>query len=221
MFDSYLFIDIITHILKGFLIGVLVSAPMGPIGMLCVQRTLKKGWRYGFVTGFGASLSDMIYAVITGLGLGFAEIFVQNSRYNNVLQFVASVVLLFFGIYTFQNNPTKAARSSKGKTGSFLYNFSTSFLLTFSNPLIILLFLTAYAQLGIPRSDNMSMMIFCFVGILVGALAWWFCLTWFLNRIRLKFNEKVICLINKTIGSVVVLVSVFCLFDAVSSLMMV
>ena len=58
-------------ILKGIIIGVVVSAPMGPVGVLCIQRTLNKGRWYGFVTGIGASISDIIYALLTGYGMSF------------------------------------------------------------------------------------------------------------------------------------------------------
>ena len=64
-------IDLLELILKGIIIGIIASAPMGPVGILCIQRTLKKGRWYGFVTGIGASLSDIIYALITGLGMSF------------------------------------------------------------------------------------------------------------------------------------------------------
>lgn len=214
--DSFFIIDIIVHIVKGIVIGILVSAPMGPIGILCVQRTLSKGRRYGFVTGLGASLSDMIYAVITCLGMGLVDNLLGNTRYNVFLQIVASIVLMIFGIYTFRNNPMRNIRPSSGKKGSFLYNFFTSFLLTFSNPLIILLFATAYTQLRIPESDNVYLILVSFIGILVGALLWWFGLTWFLNKIRKKYNERIICRINRIIGSIVVFVSVVCLTDALS-----
>src|SRR3712207_6140073 len=62
-------IDIIDQILKGLLIGIIASAPMGPVGILCIQRTLNKGRWYGFITGIGASVSDIIYALITGYGM--------------------------------------------------------------------------------------------------------------------------------------------------------
>lgn len=73
-------IDIVNLVFKGIMIGIIASAPMGPVGVLCVQRTLNKGRWYGFVTGIGASVSDIIYALITGLGMSFVMDFVNNAQ---------------------------------------------------------------------------------------------------------------------------------------------
>lgn len=88
---------------KGIIIGVLVSAPMGPIGMLCIQRTLNKGRWHGFVTGLGAALSDVIYAALTCLGMGVVVNFVEANQ--APLQLIGSIVLGIFGYYIFQSNP--------------------------------------------------------------------------------------------------------------------
>ena len=92
-------IDILDVMLKGILIGILASAPMGPVGVLCVQRTLKKGRWYGFVTGIGASISDIIYALITGYGMSFVMDLITNPTNKFWLQIIGSIVLLIFGIY--------------------------------------------------------------------------------------------------------------------------
>ena len=80
-------------LVKGFIIGVVVSAPLGPVGVLCIQRTLNKGRWYGFVTGLGASLSDIAYALLTGYGMSFVSDF-------TILRFTIEVstgeTLLFF-----------------------------------------------------------------------------------------------------------------------------
>ncbi len=93
-------------LVKGFIIGVVVSAPLGPVGVLCIQRTLNKGRWYGFVTGLGASLSDIAYALLTGL---WHESFVSDyiNKGSFYLQLLGSVMLLVFGIYTFRSNPVK------------------------------------------------------------------------------------------------------------------
>lgn len=82
-------------IAKGFLIGFLVSSPMGPINMLTIQRTLNRGWWHGFVTGLGAALSDFIYATITLIGLSLVSDFL--TEYESGLQVLGSIVLIFFG----------------------------------------------------------------------------------------------------------------------------
>ena len=102
---------------KGFLIGVLVSAPMGPIGMLCIQRTLSKGRWHGFITGLGAALSDIIYAALTCLCMGMVVSFVEANQ--RPLQLLGSIVLALFGVYLFRSNPVRNLRKRKEKKLSF------------------------------------------------------------------------------------------------------
>ena len=98
-------VTVLDLLVKGFIIGVVVSAPLGPVGVLCIQRTLNKGRWYGFVTGLGASLSDIAYALLTGYGMSFMFDFIAaNQMY---LQLLGSVMLLGFGIYTFRSNPVQ------------------------------------------------------------------------------------------------------------------
>src|SRR5574344_2816228 len=94
-------VTILDLVLKGMLIGVIASAPMGPVGILCIQRTLNKGRWYGFVTGIGAALSDIVYALFTGLGMSFVMDFVNNAQNKFYLQISGSLLLLVFGVYGF------------------------------------------------------------------------------------------------------------------------
>ena len=139
-------IDIVNLIFKGIMIGIIASAPMGPVGVLCVQRTLNKGRWYGFVTGVGAAASDIIYAGITGFGMSFVMDFVNNAQTKFLLQIMGSVILLIFGIISFRSNPTKNMRQSSHNKGTLFHNGLTAFLVTFSNPLIVFLFMACFAQ---------------------------------------------------------------------------
>ena len=91
-------IDILDQMIKGILIGIIASAPMGPVGVLCVQRTLNKGRWYGFVTGIGAAASDFIYALITGFGMSFVMELVTEPKTLFALKIFGSILLLLFGI---------------------------------------------------------------------------------------------------------------------------
>ncbi len=132
-------LDILDFIFKGMLIGIIASAPMGPVGILCIQRTLNKGRWYGFVTGIGAAASDFIYALIVGLGMSFIMEPLQNPAYQFILQISGSILLMLFGIYCFVSNPMKKIHKSGNTKGTLLHNTFTAFLVTFSNPLIIFL----------------------------------------------------------------------------------
>lgn len=139
-------IDILELIIKGIIIGIAASAPMGPVGILCVQRTQKKGRWYGFATGVGASISDLIYALISGFGMSFVVNFINNPVYKFYLQLAGGVMLLVFGLISFFSNPLKNAHEGGQKEkGTLIHNGVTAFLITFSNPLIILLFIALFA----------------------------------------------------------------------------
>ena len=192
---------------KGFIIGVIVSAPLGPVGVLCIQRTLNKGRWYGFVTGIGAALSDICYALLTGYGMSFVFDYVNKNIF--YLQLIGSVMLLAFGVYTFRSNPVKSLRPSSGNKGTYLHNFVTAFFVTLSNPLIIFLFIGLFARFSFAGGGALvSETVTGYVAIILGALSWWFGITYFVNKVRAQFNLRGIWMLNRIIGSVVVIVSV-------------
>lgn len=203
-------ISTIDILYKGIIIGIVVSAPLGPVGVLCIQRTLNKGRWYGFVTGIGATLSDLTYALITGYGMSFISDFLSNHIF--YLQIFGSILLMIFGIYTFRSNPVKSIRPSSGTKGTYLHNMVTAFMITLSNPLIIFLFIGLYARFGF-LSDKITLFehLTGYISIAIGALLWWFTITYFVNKVRTHFDVKGIWVINRIIGSIVVVISIIAL----------
>ena len=211
-------IDILNFIFEGMLIGLIASAPMGPVGVLCVQRTLNKGRWYGFITGIGAALSDMIYAAITGYGMSYVMDVLSNQQTRMYLQIVGSIMLLTFGVYTYKSDPTKKIHRSGNGKGTLFHNGMTAFLVTFSNPLIIFLFVACFAKFAFVMPDHPFEMLVGFASIVFGALLWWFGLTWLIDKIRGKFDDNGIRLINQVIGSIVVLCSIIMFLGTVTNL---
>ena len=191
---------------------------MGPVGVLCVQRTLNKGRWYGFITGIGAAVSDMIYAAITGYGMSYVMDVLSNQQTKMYLQIVGSVMLLLFGLYTYRSDPTKKIHNSGHGKGSLWHNGVTAFLVTFSNPLIIFLFLACYAQFAFVMPNHPFEMFVGFLSIVFGALLWWYGLTWLIDKIRGKFDANGIKIINQFIGAVVVLCSIIMFLGTVTNL---
>lgn len=195
-------------VLKGLLIGIFASAPMGPVGVLCVRRTLSKGRWIGFATGVGASLSDIIYALITGLGLSFVVDTIEDPNVAYWMKIIGSIIFLVFGIYTFRSNPVSNVKPvTKTKTGTLAQNFLTGFLVTFSNPLIIVFFGTLFSMFTFILVDNVIPQILGYISIFVGALLWWFLLTWLIDRVRKTNNIRFIWILNRAIGVAVMIVS--------------
>ena len=211
-------IDILALILKGVLIGIIASAPMGPVGVLCIQRTLNKGRWYGFVNGIGAAVSDIIYALLSGLGMSFVMDLITNPTNKFWLQIIGSIILLVFGICCFRANPTRKMHRSGNKKGSLLHNGITAFFVTFSNPLIIFLFIGTVAQFAFVVPNHPIEMTLGYMSIVVGALLWWFGLTWLIDKIKEKFDTNGILIINKVIGSLVIFFSLLMLIGTTFNL---
>lgn len=110
-------IDLMELALKGILIGIIASAPMGPVGVLTIQRTMNKGRWYGMVTGLGAAVSDLIYALITGLGMSFVMDLITSPQNKFWLQLLGSLMLLAFGVWCFRADPTKRFIAAESKRG--------------------------------------------------------------------------------------------------------
>ncbi|MEG1580975.1 MAG: LysE family transporter [Bacteroidaceae bacterium] len=202
--------NIIELIIKGLFVGIVASAPMGPVGILCIRRTLQKGRAYGIVTGLGAAFSDLIYVLITGLGMTLVVDFIEDQRNMFYLQIVGSVMLLLFGIYMFFASPRKREHAISKNKGTLIHNFVSAFVITLSNPLIIFLFMALFAQFGIMSKNENTLLaqaIGC-VSILLGAMVWWIALTYFVNKVRTAFNDHGIKILNRTIGSIVVIASI-------------
>lgn len=192
---------------KGFVIGILVSAPMGPIGMLCIQRTLSKGRWHGFITGLGAMVSDIVYAILTSLGMGVVVNFVEANQ--APLQLGGSLVLAVFGYYIYQSNPVKNLRKQKERRLSFTQDFITAFLLTFSNVLIVLLYIGLFARFGFILPDHSVGMIVGGVGCIgIGAVCWWLFITYLVSKLRKWFNVRGIWLMNRIVGSIIIALSI-------------
>lgn len=218
-FDVNTIPNLLDIVFKGLLIGIIASAPMGPVGVLCVQRTLNKGRWYGFVTGCGAALSDIIYAGITGLGMGMVVELVSNDTNRFYLQIAGSLMLLAFGIFTYRTDPTKKLRKPGQNKGTLTHNGITAFFVTLSNPLIIFLFMALYAQFSFGlQPDKPIEMVAGFLSIVGGALLWWWGLTWLVDKIRLKFDTNGIRIINRIIGTLVILGSLIVLMTTLFSL---
>jgi threonine/homoserine/homoserine lactone efflux protein len=200
----------------GFLIGVLVSAPMGPVGILCVQRTLSKGRWHGFVSGLGAVLSDVIYAAISGLSVGLIMDIID--AYQKPIEIAGCIVLGIFGLLIIRTKPDKNIKTLKEHKSSYLQDFVTSFLLTMSNVLIVLLFLGLFANFTFALHINSFWEIFYGLGgIAAGAVSWWFVITYFVSKMRRWFNYRGILILNRTIGIIILTLSIAGLVFSLSS----
>jgi threonine/homoserine/homoserine lactone efflux protein len=176
---------------------------MGPIGMLCVQRTLAKGQLSGFVSGLGAAFSDLLYAIATSLFMGLVVNFVE--AHQRPLQIIGSIVIIVFGYFIFRSNPVKSLQPNQEVKQTLVQDIVTAFLLTFSNMLIVFLFIGLYAQFGFMLPEHsVRMTIAGLTGVFSGAIIWWLFITFVISLMRSWFNIRGLKIMNKIVGSVII-----------------
>ena len=199
----------ILHILpRGIAIGVLISAPMGPIGMLVRQRTLSKGRLPALFTGIGAAFSDLIYCLLTGFCLSFITDFIDSNQL--IIQLIGGVVLAAFGIYLFKKNPTRALKAAEVNAASnYWSDVVTGFLLTFSNPLILFFIIGLFARFNFILPEYIILhYIWAYLTIFGGAIIWWYLVTLLVSKLRSRFNVRSLRLVNRIVASILIAMAV-------------
>lgn len=195
---------ILTLLIKGIVIGFLVSIPLGPIGILVIQRTVNKSRLAGLLSGMGAALSDTLYAVIAGFSLTFLIDFIRE--HEMIFQVFGALVVLALGIHIFFKNPVTDLRRNKLKGNTHFQDIISSFLVTFSNPLTVFVFLAVFTSSGVAVSmEKPYHSFFVILGIFTGAFIWWFSLSGIVSLVKHKINLRILWWINKTAGILIVL----------------
>ena len=181
---------------------------MGPIGILCIQRTLNNGRHSGFFTGVGAAASDLFYCLLVGLGISLVTGFIAD--HVNILQIVGSIILIVYAIYMIVHNPVSQIKENIDQRHDKWRDMITGFLFTLSNPLIMFLIIPLFARFSFPHPDYQWYFITLgYAFIVVGALLWWAVITFFVDKVRTHFNIRSMWLINRIIGIIVLVLSFY------------
>ncbi len=189
---------------KGILIGLLVSIPLGPIGVLVIQRTVNKSRIAGLLSGMGAALSDTLYAIVAGFSLTFVIDFIRKNEI--IFQIVGAVIVLFLGIHIFLKNPVTDLRKNKLRGNTHFQDILSSFLVTVSNPLTVFVFLAVFTSSGVAINLEQPYHSFIVIfGIFAGTFIWWFSLSGIVSLFRHKINLRILWWINKTAGVIIIL----------------
>ena len=190
--------------IQGIILGFSASVPLGPMGLICIQKTLNRGRLAGLVSGAGAAAADTFYAVIAAFGISFITDFIQREQFT--LRIIGSIILLLLGYKIFVTNPAIQIRKQQRKKNNLLGDFASIFFLTLSNPITVFFFGAVFASTGILKGENSFLeLIQVVVGVFTGAMLWWLILTTFVNIFRSKFRLKRLWWINKITGAVIVI----------------
>lgn len=197
----------IDTVIKGIVIGLFISIPLGPIGMLCIQRTLSRGRKYGIATGLGATTSDLLYTLVTLFFLSFVVDVIE--QHESMIQIGGGIVLVGFGIFTFLNHPATQPQPNEKPKYSLFSDYFTSMALTLSNPFVLFVLMALFARFEFITEDTtVFMTIWGILSILAGAFLWWSVLTFLVSRFRAKLNRRGLRIINQITGLVIVSIGV-------------
>lgn len=196
-------------LLKGLLLGFLIAAPVGPIGVLCIQRTLNKGRLSGFVSGLGAATADGFYGAVAAFGLVIISSFLIEQQF--ILRLVGGAFLLYIGIKSFYSKPQEIDASIKTNT-SLVKDYLSTVLLTITNPMTIISFTAVFAGIGF-LAGNFSSALLLVIGVFLGSALWWLILSFGVEWIKSKIKNFSLDIVNKISGVVIVIFAVLILLD--------
>jgi threonine/homoserine/homoserine lactone efflux protein len=193
-------------IIKGILIGLCISVPVGPIGMLCIQRTLNRGRSHGIAIGLGATVSDLVYTLISLFFLSFVLELVE--QYRLVIQIGGSVALALFGFFIYKSHPSVQPKPHEVKRHGLLGDFASSFALTLSNPFILFILIALFARFEFIDAETTLFLTFCGIfSIAFGALLWWNTLTFLVSHFRSRLNMSGLRILNQIAGFIIILIA--------------
>jgi threonine/homoserine/homoserine lactone efflux protein len=201
----------LNFLFRGLIIGFSIAAPVGPIGVLCIRRTLSEGRASGLVSGLGAATADAIYGCIAGFGLTFISNFLVSQQV--WLRLIGGGFLLYLGLKTFLAKPAEQAALVKGN--GLVSAYASTFFLTLTNPMTIISFAAIFAGLGLAgTSGNYLSAGVLVLGVFTGSALWWLILSGGVGVFREKFNPHALQWVNRISGAIITGFGLFALLSA-------
>ncbi len=186
--------------LRGLVIGFSIAAPVGPIGVLCIRRTLAEGRLSGIASGLGAATADAVYGCVAVLGLTFiSNILIDQHVW---LRLIGGLFLCYLGIKTFLAKPAKRAALARGN--GLVGAYASTFFLTLTNPMTILSFAAIFTGLGLASTGgNFTSAGALVLGVFIGSSLWWLILSGSVGVFREKLDPQGLQWINRISGAII------------------
>ena len=192
-------------LLRGFLIGISIAAPVGPIGVLCIRRTLSDGKLTGFLSGMGAASADMVYGAVAAFGLTVVtNLLVDNAFW---LRIIGGGFLLYLGLKTFFEKP--ADHAAQATQSGYFSAYLSTFFLTITNPMTILSFAAIFAGTMLTRETSSPIVLV--LGVFLGSAAWWLTLSFGVSSMRNRLTAGHMAWINRISGVIITAFGIFAL----------
>jgi threonine/homoserine/homoserine lactone efflux protein len=190
----------------GIVIGFIVAAPIGPVNLICIRRTLQYGFLNGFLSGLGAALGDGLFAIVTGFGLTAITDLINGL--STALQVAGGTLLICFGLYTYLSKPpAKLEKKSEAdkRPRTLARAMATTFALAITNPATLLGFTAMFTGLGGLAGDNPSYFAAAFIvgGVILGSTLWWLTLAFVVGKLHARIDDRVMLIINHGSGLIV------------------
>ena len=198
--------------IQGVVLGFSIAAPVGPIGVLCIRRTLAHGMLSGLISGLGAATADAVYGFIAVFGVSAVAVLLLD--YQTYLRFVGGLFLLYIGYKTFKARPSTSTGqvTEKAKNEGLLKAYVSTLLLTITNPLTILSFAAIFTGLGVGAKGVPYISAYFLVGgVFIGSMLWWLSLSIMVTLLRHNFSQKRLKLVNEISGIIIVGFGIFSL----------
>jgi threonine/homoserine/homoserine lactone efflux protein len=186
--------------LRGLVIGFSIAAPVGPIGVLCIRRTITEGRASGLISGLGAATADALYGCVAGFGLTvISNLLIRQQHW---IRLIGGVFLCYLGLKIFFAAPAKQEVSVKG--GGLASAYASTFILTLTNPLTILSFAAIFAGLGIgsAQADYLSAGVLV-LGVFMGSALWWLILSSGISLFGGRLNTRGLRWVNRVSGLII------------------
>ena len=192
----------VSYLLRGIAIGFAIAAPVGPIGILCIRRTLARGPAFGLVSGLGAATADAIYGCIAGFGLTFVSRLLIDQQ--SWLRLIGGVFLCYLGVRIFLDKPAEHAATT-GRYSGLLGAYASTLFLTLTNPVTIVAFAAVFAGVGIgSTTSNYASAVALVLGVFTGSSSWWLLLSTVTSFIRTRLGSKVLIVFHRLSGVMVI-----------------
>lgn len=192
--------------IRAFIIGISIAAPVGPIGVLCIRRTLANGKLAGFLSGMGAASADMVYGAIAAFGISaITTVLIDNAFW---LRLFGGGFLLYLGVKTFLEKP--AQQAAQARQGGLFSMYLSTFLLTITNPMTIISFAAIFASTMIGQEVGSPLVMVA--GVFAGSAAWWMTLSLGVGMFRERLTPKHMAWINRLSGAIIIAFGMYALF---------
>lgn len=201
-------------LIKGMAVGFAIAAPVGPIGLLCIQRSIVGGWLSGLVSGLGAAAADTLYGSIAAFGLTLIENFLLNHRY--VIAIFGGILLCLLGIRVLIMKPTTAVAKAGNSAAGLVGDFFGTFMLTLANPTTVLSFIAIFAAINTSAaSASYGAAGTLVLGVFCGSAGWWLCLALGIGVIRHRMDEPVLLWVGRVSGALVIGFGIYTLWRGI------